>query len=123
VTTLGEGESATLASYGPFTLTARCDAEGTNTAANAFISSTEDHWAAGTYWNDGDGDLPAGTEYSIFEDYVSDAPGGDPAMYEGYYIGATAFTPSGRAIVVYLGDWANADTDSCKFWGHVVVDG
>jgi len=124
VNTVDEGSSATLATYGPFTLTGACAAAAANTEARVNITTTEVGSAAagqdnaeGTF-NPADGPL-------LLSD-ANDAPAGEASYGDGYDDTFTAFAPSGRAITGVMSPWADASGGAsgiCKFQGHVTING
>ncbi|MBA3264263.1 MAG: hypothetical protein H0T69_17705 [Thermoleophilaceae bacterium] len=126
-TSLAEGAAPiTLATHGPLTLTAACEADGLNTEGKLRVQTTEANSAAG-----GSAGAPAGTAtnnpvvepgdgaVSVVE--VADVPAGSRSVAD-----ATLFSsaPSGKAITGAFGLYAEADgAGSCLFHGHVVLEG
>jgi hypothetical protein len=113
--TLPEGGSTVLATHGPLTLTATCEASETETRAHVRVSSSEPNSVAG-----GDGDLDPGDAAVVVSS--PEAPAGGPSAGTE---AVTAQTPSGRAISGVLSAWSVADAapGTCRFHGHLVLNG
>jgi hypothetical protein len=122
-TSLAEGAApVTLATHGPLTLSAACEADGVTTEAKLRVQTTEANSAAG------------GTGPTISADNPVIAPGdgavvvaelSDPALAPRSVGEGTVFAsaPSAKSFTGQLGMHADAAANSCLFHGHVALEG
>jgi hypothetical protein len=123
-TSMAEGAAAvTLATHGPLTLTAACEADGLNTEAKLRVQTTEANSAAG------------GSVATVSADNPVIAPGDgavvvaelhDTPATAGRSIGdGTVFAsaPSAKSFTGQLGMHADAAANTCLFHGHVALQG
>ena len=124
VTTVAEGASpATLATYGPFTLTGACVAATANTVANLNIATTEDNAVANGLTNENDDLDIADSPFNL--DSESDAAAGTPNGGS-YDATLNAMAPSGRAFAGHIALYSDASagtSGTCKFHGNIVISG
>ena len=118
-TSVAQGAAdATLVTHGPLTLSGECSASmGGNTAARVQVRTTEANSAAGSRdfpWPDLD---PGASENLVVAD---DAAAGDPSVASSEVF---ASAPSGRGLTGVIAAYADADTDTCVFHGHVALQG
>jgi hypothetical protein len=116
VTTVAEGATpVTLATHGPLTLIARCESNAATTEARLAVRTTEDNSAAGGD-DTGDADFDAGQtslDLAVLPSTIGVAPGT-----------VVASAPSGKAFTGLIAMYADASgAGSCKFHGHVVLEG
>jgi len=105
----------TLATHGPLTLLGSCEpGTGAETVATLAVATSEDNSAAGGE-TDGDPDLDAGQTTDIAT--LSSTPGAGARS-------AVASAPSGKAFTGLIAMYANAaGAGSCKFHGHLALEG
>jgi hypothetical protein len=113
---VAEGDSRTLAVYGPFTITASCVAAGGDTVSRVAIATSEagSSTAADADFGPGDG--------AVTVDSTTDVAGADPTLEDYSFSG---FAPSGRAFTATVSSLANASAGvgACRFHGNVLIDG
>ncbi|HYP48129.1 MAG TPA: hypothetical protein VEQ61_05780 [Thermoleophilaceae bacterium] len=119
LTTVAEGAAVTLATHGPLTLTARCDpdlGDVADTRGRVAFSSTEPN-STSTDEPDLDPGESAPAVASL------DQPGGEPDAVDAE---VSAFAPSGTALSGVLSAWSDASagaSGTCRFHGHLVLNG
>ena len=121
IVTASNGESKTLVSYGPFTLTGQCKEEGGNLGAYVVFSTTENGTSFGGDGENG-GDIGPGTPESerIIED-----PGASSAGVaensDGYDDQFNAQAPSGASWAGTVESYANKNGNQCRWSGFIVT--
>jgi len=116
--TVAEGAPpVTLATHGPLTLLGSCEpGTGAETVATLAVATSEDNSAAGGE-ADGTNDLDAG-QTSVDLTTVSSS-NGFPVLSD-----VLASAPSGKAFTGLIAMYANAaGAGSCKFHGHLALEG
>ncbi len=119
-TTVAEGTSSvTLATHGPLTLLARCeDSGGGDTLARLLVDTSEDDSAAGQ-------SAAANPDLDALEPPQQvvnlDDPAAAPRSVDSTDVFASA--PSGSAFTGLIAVYADAVASSCKFHGHLALQG
>jgi hypothetical protein len=126
-TTVAEGAApVALATHGPLTLSAACEADGVNTEGKLRVQTTEANSSAG-----GDSNSPGATDVLAPVLAPADGPvsvlevAAIPAVTR-ELAGGTVFAsaPSGKAFTAVVSLAAEpASAGSCQFHGHVVLEG
>ncbi len=119
IVTLPAGGSATLVSYGPFSLIGKCEAPG-NLEASVVFATTEEHSAYGGD-DDSSGDVGPATPESerIIEDPGASSSGA-PENSDGYDDQFNAQAPSGASWAGTVESWASKDAGQCRFSGYIL---
>ena len=117
-TPLAEGAApVTLATQGPLTLSATCVDVAGDTVARLRVQTTEANSAAGGGVNEPVLD-PGEGPVTVAE--LTDLAAGARSVGEGSAFGSA---PSGRAFTARFGLLADSSAGSCRFHGHVVLEG
>lgn len=113
------GESKTLVSYGPFSLTGQC-VDGASLEAKVLFSTTEDHTAFGGDDNSS-GDAGPGTpEGSRLIEDAGASSNGAPSNSDGYDDQFNAQAPSGRSWAGTVESWASKNAGQCRWSGFIL---
>jgi hypothetical protein len=123
-TTLAEGASpgatVTLATHGALTLLGSCeDSGGGDTLVKVLVDTSEDNSAAGRSATPENPDLDA-ADPPLQIGFVDD-PAAAPQSVE--FTDVFASAPSGRAFTGQIAMYADAAASSCKFHGHLALQG
>ncbi len=114
------GTTATLATHGPLTLLGNCeDSGGGDTLVRLLLDTSEDNSAAGRSATPENPDLDAADPPLTIG--LVDDPAAAPQSVE--FTDVFASAPSGRAFTGQIAMYSDAAASSCRFHGHVVLQG
>ena len=113
---LNEGQSANVFSVGGIVLTASCADDAGNTELNYTLTGPAGFAGAGD-----DDSAADGTPVLLEDPGASDAAGGSPAIQTGGYDATWIAVAATTGLTGSAASWADADTGTCKAWGHAIV--
>ena len=119
IITVPAGGSATLVSYGPFSLIGKCEANA-NLDASVVFATTEDQTAFGGD-DTSSGAMGPGTPES--ERTIEDggaSSSGPPVNSDGYDDQFNAQAPSGASWAGTVQSWAGKDAGQCRWSGYIL---
>jgi hypothetical protein len=125
--TLALGQEATVFTYGPLSISVKCEVPPQETnaiTARAYISSSSEN-SVFTSWEDGSSKLGPGTpseERELNNWYWADSDG--PFGYDSASdIGVSATAANGQSFTAYLGLASEKDTSTCWYWLNATILG
>jgi hypothetical protein len=113
---LTEGQSANVFSIGGIVLQASCAEDTSATELNYTLTGPAGFAAAGDDDSDADG-----AAVLIEDPGASDLAGGTPDIQTGGYDATWVAVAGGTGLTGSATSWADADTGTCKAWGHAII--
>jgi hypothetical protein len=113
---LSEGQNANVFSIGGIVLNASCVDDLGDTELNYTLSGPAGFAAAGDDDSDSDGN-----PVLIEDPGADDSAGGNPGIQTGGYDATWIAVAGSTGLTGSSASWADADSGTCKAWGHAIV--